>query len=102
LKAWLLSVPKHVPKRFSPNIAKTPNLVFGIKFSKSACDAQVAVSIPPKNVEGWALPQMPALITDYVISLDDKYVYFSNWLHGDIRQVSERQIILWVWFARLV
>lgn len=26
------------------------------------------------------------LITDIVISLDDKYLYFSNWLHGDIRQ----------------
>ena len=26
------------------------------------------------------------LITDILISLDDKYLYFSNWLHGDIRQ----------------
>jgi len=29
---------------------------------------------------------MPGLITDILISLDDKYVYFSNWLHGDVRQ----------------
>lgn len=50
----------------------------------------MAVTVPPKTVEGWALPQMPGLITDYVISLDDKYVYFSNWLHGDIRQVSRQ------------
>jgi len=26
------------------------------------------------------------LITDCLISLDDRYLYFSNWLHGDVRQ----------------
>ena len=26
------------------------------------------------------------LITDILISLDDKFLYFSNWIHGDIRQ----------------
>lgn len=26
------------------------------------------------------------MITDILISLDDKYLYFSNWLHGDVRQ----------------
>jgi selenium-binding protein 1 len=44
------------------------------------------VDIPAIEVSGWALPNMPALITDFVISLDDKYLYMSNWLHGDIRQ----------------
>ena len=28
----------------------------------------------------------PGLITDLVLSLDDRWLYFSNWLHGDIRQ----------------
>uniref|UniRef100_A0A8C3ART5 Methanethiol oxidase n=1 Tax=Cyclopterus lumpus TaxID=8103 RepID=A0A8C3ART5_CYCLU len=27
-----------------------------------------------------------SLITDILISLDDRYLFFSNWLHGDIRQ----------------
>jgi methanethiol oxidase len=31
-----------------------------------------AIVIPPYNVEGWALPSMPGLITDFVISLDDR------------------------------
>jgi selenium-binding protein 1 len=44
------------------------------------------IQIEPKEVEGWALPHMPGLITDFVISLDDKFMYFSNWLHGDLRQ----------------
>jgi len=48
--------------------------------------AEKVISIPQKQVEGWALPSMPGLITDILISLDDKYIYFSNWLHGDVRQ----------------
>lgn len=26
------------------------------------------------------------MITDILLSLDDKYLYLSNWLHGDVRQ----------------
>ncbi|XP_065064075.1 methanethiol oxidase-like [Rhopilema esculentum] len=48
--------------------------------------AEKVIEVPPKKVEGWALPNMPGLITDILISLDDKYLYFSNWLHGDVRQ----------------
>lgn len=48
--------------------------------------AEKVIEVPPVDVEGWALPQMPALITDILISMDDKYLYFSNWLQGDIRQ----------------
>ena len=44
------------------------------------------IDVPSKKVEGWALPSMPGLITDCILSLDDRYLYFSNWLHGDIRQ----------------
>jgi selenium-binding protein 1 len=29
---------------------------------------------------------VPGLITDLVLSLDDKALYFSNWLHGDLRR----------------
>jgi methanethiol oxidase len=38
-----------------------------------------------KDVKGWPFP-VPGLITDLVLSMDDKYLYFANWLHGDIRQ----------------
>ena len=40
---------------------------------------------PVKDVKGWDVP-VPGLITDLVLSMDDRYLYFSNWLHGDIRQ----------------
>ncbi len=29
---------------------------------------------------------MPSLISDLLISMDDKFIYFANWFHGDIRQ----------------
>jgi selenium-binding protein 1 len=37
------------------------------------------------EVEGWPFP-VPGLITDLVVSMDDRFLYFSNWLHGDVRQ----------------
>ncbi|CAG7901363.1 selenium-binding protein 3 [Brassica rapa] len=49
---------------------------------------EVAISVKPLKVENWILPEMPGLITDFLISLDDRFLYFSNWLHGDIRQYN--------------
>ena len=44
------------------------------------------ITVPSLKVDGWALPDMPPLITDILISMDDKFLYSSNWLQGDIRQ----------------
>lgn len=44
------------------------------------------ITIPPKKVKGWILEDMPAVITDILISLDDRYLYIVCWIHGDIRQ----------------
>jgi len=49
---------------------------------------QVAISVKPLKVQNWILPEMPGLITDFLISLDDRFLYFVNWLHGDIRQYN--------------
>jgi len=46
------------------------------------------IQVPPKSVTGWALPDMPGLITDIIISLDDRFLYLSNWIQGDIRQYN--------------
>ncbi|KAK8749338.1 hypothetical protein OTU49_015803, partial [Cherax quadricarinatus] len=48
--------------------------------------AEKVISIPPKKVEGWTLSEMPGVMTDILISLDDRFLYFSNWAHGDVRQ----------------
>jgi selenium-binding protein 1 len=47
---------------------------------------QKVIDVPSKEVEGWALPNMPGLITDIIISLNDRFLYLSNWIQGDIRQ----------------
>jgi selenium-binding protein 1 len=47
--------------------------------------AEQVAAVESKEVEGWPIP-VPGLITDQLISMDDRYLYFANWLHGDIRQ----------------
>jgi selenium-binding protein 1 len=47
--------------------------------------AKKVVQVDPVETEGWPFP-VPGLITDVVLSMDDRFLYFSNWLHGDIRQ----------------
>ena len=49
-------------------------------------ETEKVIQVEGEAVEGWALPGMPGLITDILISMDDRYLYFSNWLQGDIRQ----------------
>ncbi|WP_435348797.1 selenium-binding protein SBP56-related protein [Haloarchaeobius sp. HRN-SO-5] len=36
-----------------------------------------------REMEGWDMP-VPALPTDILISMDDRYLYGSNWLHGEV------------------
>lgn len=48
-------------------------------------EAERIIAVEPKEVKGWPFP-VPGLITDLVLSLDDRWLYFANWLHGDIRQ----------------
>jgi selenium-binding protein 1 len=47
--------------------------------------ADQVIAIDGVEQEGWPFP-VPALITDLVVSMDDRFLYFSNWLHGDLRQ----------------
>ena len=50
-------------------------------------DVQIekVIDVESIDVEDFPVP-MPGLITDILVSMDDKYLYFSNWLHGDLRQ----------------
>ena len=48
--------------------------------------AEPVIEVPGQaGVKGWDFP-VPGLISDLVVSLDDRWLYFSNWLHGDVRQ----------------
>lgn len=58
-------------------------------------DQKVTISLGSEMLKASELPptSIPGLITDILLSLDDHFLYFSNWLHGDIRQydVSDPQ-----------
>ncbi|UCD48725.1 MAG: hypothetical protein JSW27_14465 [Phycisphaerales bacterium] len=47
--------------------------------------AEKVIQVEPVQVEGQADP-VPGLVTDILLSLDDRFLYLANWLHGDIRQ----------------
>uniref|UniRef100_T1H1P7 Methanethiol oxidase n=1 Tax=Megaselia scalaris TaxID=36166 RepID=T1H1P7_MEGSC len=40
----------------------------------------------PKKVEGYSSEYVNGMMSDILLSLNDKFLYFSNWLHGDVRQ----------------
>jgi methanethiol oxidase len=49
--------------------------------------ADQVIAVENEDLDGWPLPGgVPGLITDLVVSMDDRFLYFSNWLHGDLRQ----------------
>ena len=50
-------------------------------------EAEQVISVENVELDGWPLPGgVPGLITDLLVSMDDRFLYFSNWLHGDLRQ----------------
>jgi len=51
--------------------------------------AEKVIEVEGQPLKGWDFP-VPGLISDLVVSLDDQWLYFSNWLHGDIRQYDIR------------
>jgi methanethiol oxidase len=53
--------------------------------SNGSWAAEPVIDVESIDVEGWPFP-VPGLITDLLLSMDDRFLYFSNWLHGDLRQ----------------
>jgi len=47
--------------------------------------ADQVIAVESVELEGWPFP-VPGVISDLVLSMDDRFLYFANWLHGDIRQ----------------
>ena len=47
-------------------------------------DWEVVIDEESREHDDWDMP-VPPLITDLLLSLDDQYLFFSNWLHGDVR-----------------
>jgi len=47
--------------------------------------ANPVVEVESVPLDGWPFP-VPGLITDQLVSMDDRFLYMANWLHGDVRQ----------------
>jgi methanethiol oxidase len=61
--------------------------VFRFQRSNGSFRAEPVIEVDNHELDGWPLPGgVPGLITDLVVSMDDRFLYFSNWLHGDLRQ----------------
>ena len=65
--------------------AALSSTMFHFRRDNGAWKAEQVLGIDGVEQEGWPFP-VPALITDLVLSMDDRFLYFSNWLHGDLRQ----------------
>ncbi|ADB63049.1 selenium-binding protein (plasmid) [Haloterrigena turkmenica DSM 5511] len=46
--------------------------------------ATKVIDVEPREHEDWDMP-VPGLITDLLVSMDDRYLFFANWLHGEVR-----------------
>lgn len=49
-------------------------------------DVKKVIDVPSKQIEGWMGPILNGMTSDILISLDDRFLYINNWLHGDVRQ----------------
>jgi methanethiol oxidase len=48
--------------------------------------AKKSIELPAIKNDNFPGGAVPALITDFVISLDDRFLYLSAWLHGEVHQ----------------
>ncbi|KAG2499289.1 hypothetical protein HYH03_002867 [Edaphochlamys debaryana] len=69
--------------------------------------ANVVIEQPWVKVEGWVLPELPPLVTDILVAMDDRFLFISNWLRGDLSQydISDRanpKLVGRVWLGGVV
>jgi selenium-binding protein 1 len=65
--------------------ATLSSVIWRFHRSNGSFAAEPAITTEPVDVPGFPFPA-PALITDQVVSMDDRFLYFSSWLHGELRQ----------------
>jgi methanethiol oxidase len=65
--------------------ATLSSVIWRFHRSNGSYTAEPVITTDAVEVEGFPFPA-PALITDLLISMDDRFLYFSSWLHGELRQ----------------
>lgn len=48
--------------------------------------AEKAIELPPVKSATFPGGAVPALLSDFVLSMDDRFLYLAAWLHGEVRQ----------------
>jgi methanethiol oxidase len=72
--------------------AALSSVIWHFHRKNGAWAAEPVIEIESVPLEGWPFP-VPSLITDQLVSMDDRFLYLANWLHGDVRQydISDRR-----------
>jgi methanethiol oxidase len=68
--------------------------------------AEQVIGVEGVDLEGWPFP-VPGLITDLVLSMDDRWLYLANWLHGDVRRYdvsnpAEPKLTSQIWLGGVI
>ena len=68
--------------------------------------AEQVIAVEGVELEGWPFP-VPGLITDLVLSMDDRWLYLANWLHGDVRRYdvsdpAEPKLTSQIWLGGVI
>jgi methanethiol oxidase len=65
--------------------AALSSVVWHFQRQNGSWTAEPVIEVESVPLEGWSFP-VPGLITDQLVSMDDRFLYMANWLHGDVRQ----------------
>lgn len=60
--------------------------MFSVAADGQTWSAQKVVQLPGRADERFPGGVVPALISDFVLSMDDRFLYVSAWLHGQVHQ----------------
>ena len=65
--------------------AALSSVVWHFHRSNGSWAADPVIATEAVELEGWPIP-VPGLMTDIVLSMDDRALYVSNWFHGDLHR----------------
>jgi selenium-binding protein 1 len=84
-------VPLELRMRHDPDAAEgfaaatLSSVVWRFYRSNGSWAAEPVIETDAVELEGWPIP-VPSLMTDMVLSMDDRFLYVSNWFHGNLQQ----------------
>jgi selenium-binding protein 1 len=84
-------VPLELRMRHDPDAAEgfaaatLSSVVWRFARTNGSWTADPVIATDAVELDGWPIP-VPSLMTDMVLSMDDRFLYVSNWFHGNLQQ----------------